>query len=348
LMVGLRQRRSSPIARAFAESLFDQAQSRSEEGPSKQFGIANNEINLRFSRLDELSDLVAGAFNLSAPLEKETTTNVYVVRLSGDGISFPDFEWAREWIEACQLIPTAVTSPYRIFIDKNQGVIYCYDEFNHRAVVVLRSGHEMDSRSLITPFRLLWSWISSAQSVSIVHAGVIALGDRGILLAGPSGSGKSTLSLAVATSSAGRFTADDCVAVSKTRAHAVYSRVKLGTYTKTEILGSPVCRVPTHLPEAHQAKPFLQITGSEHWFQKEIDLAAIVFPVIAGQTGHYRLERQPAQRMLAADSQRELFGGSPQDTIRLAKLAAALPAHRLLLGDDPEANIQALEDIVGE
>ncbi len=347
-MVGLRQRRSSPIARAFAESLFDQAQSHSEEGPSKQFGIANSEINLHFSRLDEISDLVAGAFNLSTPSEKQTTTNVYVVRLSGDGISFPDFEWAREWIEACEPIPTAVTSPYRIFIDKNQGIVYCYDEFNHRAVVVLRSGHEMDSRSLITPFRLLWSWISSAHSVSIVHAGAISLKDRGVLLAGPSGSGKSTLSLAVATSSSGFFTADDCVAVSDTRAYAVYSRVKLAADTKAAILGSPVRHVPAHLPEAHQAKPFLQIAGSEHWFRKEIDLAAIVFPVIAGQTGHYPLEPQQSQRMLTADSQRELFRGSPQDTIRLAKLAGALPAYRLLLGDSVTANIRALEDIVGK
>lgn len=346
-MVGLRQRRGSPIARAFAESLFDQAQARSEQGPSRQFSIGNNEINLRFSWVDQISDLVAGAFCLSAPSEKQTTTNVHIVRLSGDGISFPDLEWAREWIEACELIPTAVTSPYRIFIDKNQGVIYCYDEFNHRAVVVLRSGHEMDSRSLITPFRLLWSWISSAHSVSIVHAGAISLKDRGVLLAGPSGSGKSTLSLAVATTSSGHFAADDCVAVAKTRAHAVYSRVKLGADTEPEILGSPVQRVPAHLPEAQQAKPFLQLSGSEHWFRQKIDLAAIVFPVIAGRTGHYRLEVQQAQRMLTADSQRELFGGSPQDTIRLAKLAGALPAYRLMLGDNLGANVRALEDILG-
>ncbi|CAB4578235.1 unannotated protein [freshwater metagenome] len=346
-MVGLRQRRSSPIARAFVQSLFDQAQSRCEQGPSRQLGIFDNKIAVHFSRADEISDLIANAFNLSAPSGAQTTTNLYVVRLSGDGIAFPDFEWAREWIEACEPIPTAVTSPYRVFFDRNQGVIYCYDEFNHSAVIVLRSAQEIDSRSLITPFRLLWSWIASAQSVSIVHAGAIALGERGILLAGPSGSGKSTLSFGVATSSSGLFAADDCVAVSTTRAHAVYSRVKLASDTKTEIMGSTVHRVPDHLPEAHQAKPYLQITGNEHWFLRGVELAAIVFPVIAGQTGHYRLEARQAQRMLTKDSQRELFGGSPRDTIRLAKLAGALPAYRLLLGDNLGTNIRALEDIVG-
>lgn len=346
-MVGLRPHRSNSIARAFAESVLDQAESRCSAGEFQQFMIAGRAVALQFSWNDEVSALVTQAFAWGFPSTDPPSVNVYVVRLSGDGISFPDFEWAKEWIDACQPIPTAVTSPYRIFIDKNQGVIYCYDQVNNRAALVLRSLAEIDSRALITPFRLLWSWIGGSQSVSVVHAGAIDLGGNGVLLAGPSGSGKSTLSFGIAARSAGHFLADDCVVVEETRAYALYSRAKVGMEPDTAFSGLTVQRVPENLPESHRAKSFIQITGSEPWFRRDVGLTAIVFPRIAGKTGHYRLERQQAQRMLAEDSGRELFGGTPQDTIRLAKLAASLPAHRLLLGDDLDANIHALEEIVG-
>jgi hypothetical protein len=345
-MVGLRQLRSNFIAKTFAQSVLDQAQELCEPSPGRNFTLGRHGVAIRFSRSDRVSSLIAEAFpSLELP-DDRLLTNVFVVRLSGDGISFPDFEWAREWIDACAPIPTTLTSPYRIFIDKNQGVLYCYDEFRHRAAVVLRSASEIDSRSLITPFRILWSWIGGSESLSVIHAGAISLGGQGVLLPGPSGSGKSTLSYGVATHSAGQIVADDCVVVEEGQAYALYSRVKVSSDSETAIDGSNVCRVPDYLPEAYQAKPFVQLEGGEGWFRRQVDLSAIVFPVIAGKTGYYRLDRQRAQRMLTADSLRELYGGTPQDTIRLAKLAGALPSYRLLLGDNLESNIRALEDLL--
>ena len=347
-MVGLRQRRPNPLAREFAKSLIDQAQEVCDSESGQTFGLSGRKVTIRFSRQDEISELLGGAFlSRQFPIDQRGT-DVFVVRLIGDGVTLLDFEWAREWIDACRPIPTEITSPFRIFLDKNQGAIYCYDQANQRAAIVLRSVDEIDSRSLITPWRVLWSWIGESDFASVIHAGVVELGGKGVLLAGPSGSGKSTLSLGVATSMSGRFVADDCAIVEGNLAHALYARAKLTAFSLEGASESRVRQIPSHLPEAHRAKKFLEIEGDEPWFHRVVKITDIVFPVVAGKTGHYSLERSWAQRMLIDDSQRELFGGSPQHTIRLARMAGSLPAHRLLLGNDLSANVRALEDIIGK
>lgn len=345
-MVGLRQLRTNPVARLFAESLLEQAADKCQSPPSAEFGLGRHPISLSWSRHDEVSALATEAF-LSRPVRVEVErTQVFVVRLSGDGIVIPNFEWAREWIEKCAPIPTVITSPYRVFIDRNQGVIYCYDPVRNQAAIILRTLEEIDVRSLITPFRLMWAWIGSSKKVSIIHGGVVSLGGRGILLAGPSGSGKSTLSFGVAALGAGKFLADDCVVVEQTRAHALYARAKVENKDEQTYGQFDFRHVPGHLREARQAKSFVRISGTEPWFCSEVDLVAIAFPAIAGKTGHYRIDSARAQRLLTEDSTRELFGGTPHDTIRMAKLARLIPAHRLLLGDDRAKNIKLLESLL--
>jgi hypothetical protein len=345
-MVGLRQLRSNPAARVFAQSILEQAQEKCQSDSVREFGLGRHAVAMYWSREDDVALLATRAFPHRPPEPEDGRTQVFVVRLTGDGIVLPDFEWAREWINRCAPIPTALTSPYRVFIDKNQGAIYCHDPQRSTAVIILRDSAEIDSRSLITPFRVLWSWIGSSQSLSIIHAGVVSVRGQGILLAGPSGSGKSTLTFDMASHGAGQFLADDCVVVENTRAYALYSRAKVSLPNDTSLGGFTTSNVPDYLPEAHQAKSFIQIEGDEPWFCQQVELVAIAFPVIAGRLGSYRIDLSRAQRMLTDDSTRELFGGSPQDTIRMAKLAGSLPAYRLLLGEDRRANTRHLETLI--
>lgn len=345
-MVGLRQSRSNPRARAFAEALLDGAE-HADQTIVEDILVGGLPVELSVLANDPARSLICGAFIPAANRGDKTPTRVSVRRLNERGGHLLEWGWAAPWISACQVIPPAVTSPYRIFIDRNQGLVYCYDPTNNRAVVVLRDQREIDPRSLITPFRVLWSWIASSHKATILHAGAVEIRGQGIIISGPSGSGKSTLSLGGGLRPAGHFIADDCVLIQGTRVQAVFSRAKVDRKTLSDLTSK--FSLTTHsLSNTPRAKSYVQLNGDEPWWADSTNISGIVFPVVSSEAGFFSLDTGRSQRILVADSLREVFGGTPQERIRMAQIAGSAPGYRLHLGPDLDENLGLLERIGGE
>jgi hypothetical protein len=74
--------------------------------------------------------------------------------------------------------------------------------------------------------RPLLSWLAILDGNVVVHAGAVASGDRGVLVAGPGNAGKSTL-VRACVAAGFDFLGDNVVEVSGGRLHAVYPTVKV-------------------------------------------------------------------------------------------------------------------------
>jgi len=347
-MAGQRLNRASNRAQNFAKSIIDQAEVHADPLLTQEISIGPHFVQLSFTSAGCLTDLITGAFIKTPSREKQLmdaeATRVYVCQ-DGDGVVLPNLEWAHEWIIGGSVIPNLLTAPFRVFIDKNQGIIYCFDPEENRAAIFLRSTRELDLRSFITPFRLLWSWIAIGSSSLVLHAASVSINGSGILLSGPSGSGKSTLALTTGLSKGHSIVADDCVLVHGTDVHAIYSRVKIesGNLEKIGIARG----VKVHeVPDAPNAKSYVQVDEDFSGFMPLIHASVLVFPAIYERGGYYELSKKRSVSMLTSDSMRELFNGTPIARRGIESLVSKLPSYRLLLEDSFQANVEKLEALV--
>lgn len=341
-MAGLRNSRSAHHAGIFVDRLTSLGEEIRSEFPSKPILIGPNRVDLVLAVNPVLSDLILGAFYSSSAANSKATYRVTVCQL-GENLELPHYEWAREWIDSGVQIPHHLTSPNLIFIDRNQGITYCFNSEKKTATIVLRRSQHLDVRSFITPFRILWSWLARHDQGVILHAGSVAREGKALLLAGPSGSGKSTLSILGGNSEGNRLLSDDCSWVDEGGVYPVFCRIK------TSFAG-PLAGIPSESVQewpwigAAQSKPFANL-GDAPAHRESTPLVGIVLPVIDVATTYFRVSPSRANDLLTQDSLRELHGGSLSSRLALSRLVAAVPSFRLLLGPNHYDNVQALERI---
>jgi len=343
-MAGQRLSRASSRARNVVENLISQGEKLSDPNLAQAISIGPHNVELAFASSGALRDLIVGAFVHPVNFSNSSVTRVYVC-FQSDSVDLPNFDWALEWIMQNQVIPSALTSPHRLFIDKNQGIIYCFDPINKKALIYIRNTRHLDLRSFITPFRLMWSWIATMSSSLILHAAAIEVNGFGVLLCGPSGSGKSTLALSASSRRGHPIISDDCVLVHQEKIYAIYSRAKLKPETVKEMGFKGDVEIHS-LPVNYAAKNFVQIPQAFPNYKTKSKVSLIVFPAIYGRGGSFELDVSRARLMLTSDSMREVFSGTPLARRGIRDLVASIPTHRLLLGDSINENITNLEEIV--
>lgn len=342
-MAGPLPSRTTERARYFAQSLLDHAGGVADPSLTHEISIGPHPVSLEFTRASALTDLISGAFLPRVEPSKFPHTRVTICHW-GDHPMLPALNWAQSWIDSHSVIPGSVTAPYRVFIDSHQGIIYCHDPVNSRAVVLLRHPEHLDLRSFITPFRLLWSWIARGSSSLVLHAATVNIHGRGVLLGGKSGSGKSTLTLISGLRSGNAIISDDCVLVNNDSAHPIYSRIKVDS-TTIQSLSLDLEGTVHSVPQAN-AKSFIQIDQIPQHFLRQSAIQLMCFPVIYDRAGSFTLSPRRAATMLADDSMRELFGGTPQERLRVARLVQQIPSRRVLLGQHHSVNYENLEALL--
>jgi hypothetical protein len=253
------------------------------------------------------------------------------------------------WIRNHEVLPFEITKPFRIFLDIKQGLSYLFNTETGEGVIKIRRESELDPRSFVTPFRLMFSWIANGFGAEIIHGAAITRGGKSLLLSGGSGSGKSTLAL-LAMSAGFNLLSDDCILVHESDMFAVYSRVKVER-NQGDLLGLPPVSF-RNVPHHGDAKPYVQVQSLNSTFSPTSPLTMIGFPVIRTSPGYYRVPAIIAQRRLTTDSLREIFGGTTENAIRLEHLATSFPAYRIVLGnnsiDGGVGNIAVLERIFSD
>jgi hypothetical protein len=119
----------------------------------------------------------------------------------------------------------------RFITHERAGSVMALDRRDQHLVGWVASGLRLPLVDRAKPLNLPLTVWCGDRGVQLVHAALIALGGRGVLLAGPSGAGKSTVALACARAGF-EFLGDDCVALSVSGAdnfegHSIYSSTTL-------------------------------------------------------------------------------------------------------------------------
>ena len=328
-MAGLRSNRSRQRAHYLAQSMLEQSHGNVESGI--EFKLAGTSVALGWKLIDPLSELIAGAFWESH--SDSPDFRIALLRRS-DPHTLPSLEWARPWIDKHQILPEQISYPYRIMIDRPQGLIQVFDTVNNVGAIYIRHEEELDSRSFITPFRLMWSWLANQFDGEIVHAASVLIQDKGILLSGGSGSGKSTFAVHAA-SHGEMLIADDCTLVHNSLLYPVFRRSKVSQATlqligSTELIESSTAVTGLN-GNGQSVKSIIDLSRSPLSVTAGVNLDAVLFPRVSPSLGSFQLTARQAYERLTSDSLREIHGGGTRNRLRLARIARSVPSYRALL-----------------
>lgn len=343
-MAGLRSNRTSQRARYLARTIIDQSHSCARN--HVEFTLAGSAVALRWGISDSLTDLISGAFWSTEP--ESPKFSIAILRRN-EVRTLPSLEWAKPWIDAHQVMPAEITYPYRIMIDQPQGLIQVFDTVHNVGGIYIRHEQELDLRSFITPFRLMWNWVAHQFNAEIVHAASVELNRKGVLLSGASGSGKSTFAIHAALHGA-EIIADDCTLVHESKLYPVFKRSKT-LETTLQLIDSPALAgslSAKRITSDHMtsAKSIIDLGDSPLSVTQETAFHSLIFPRVSPQCGAYRISPRQAVDRLTSDSLREIHGGSTRNRIRLARLARSVPSHRVLLPPDLDFGLDLVRRIV--
>ena len=184
-------------------------------------------------------------------------------------------------------------------------------------------------------FVLLPLWYID-NGVSLVHAGLVADGDRGALLAGPGGSGKSTTALACCAAGFD-YLGDDHVGIAETAAgfegHALRATARIDPAV---LAAHPFLACGGVASPGDDGKTVLAL--AERRRRSRTPITVVLLPRrSSAQTGLSPAPAGAALRALAPTSLVGLIGGGRWGMGRLAALLRSTPAFWLDLAGGPEA-----------
>ena len=227
------------------------------------------------------------------------------------------------------------------WIDRAQGRIVAW-----RANADRLSMHE---RTRPMPF-LLPVWYGD-RGMQIVHAGLVARDDSGILLCGANGAGKSTTSLACLVGGLD-FLSDDHVGLEQRGdefvGHSVFSSTRLEPDHLSQTFPSLLQHaIPSF--EWFETKSLVMVgEAMPERVRKSVPIRAIALPVIVDSPSS-NLEpvtRAQALRALAPSTLMQMpFGATPDRFHQLASLAGRVPSFRIELGRDVSAIATRVRDL---
>jgi hypothetical protein len=210
-------------------------------------------------------------------------------------------------------LPYKVTSPFKIFVCESQSQIYFLDTINKQGIILLRETNFLDTRSYVTPFRLMVSWIVDDIGGEIIHASAISENGRALVISGEKGSGKSTLALA-SVITGGEIISDDAVIIIDKRIFAIYTRAKIdiaNVYTQSLI------KYSFNLKDRQDAKSILPLVGLGSKFVLSADVQSIIIPKRSDITMLTTQQKAICRKSFVDNSLREIFGG---DEVNIARL----------------------------
>lgn len=289
---------------------------------------------------------MAGAFPNESISNATDSIEPVVHLLSRDAFPVtPSIEWARTWIDSHSIVPEIVSYPYRIFLDKNTGSIYLFNTYSQVGVIYLRRKSEIDLRGMITPFRLMWSWIANHQKASVIHASAVTTEHGTVLFSGASGSGKSTVAINLALAG-NQLISDDCVWIQGGKIYPVFDRAKI---KKNSDLSLKIKErgIPLHKFETEgDSKAFFQVSELNRTGTSPTDLAHIFFPVIWPCVSDLTITSRDAFERLETDSGREVFQNGARSKVIIAQMCKDIPSSILWLSPNSSDNIERVYAIL--
>lgn len=343
-VAGLTPQRVRRESQAFCNDLIRLASKRTRFSVTVAIGSTTCTISLPDSSYAATSPLSAFVAQPDSYRGQRADSSVSIISRE-DLPAIPSLEWARYWIERHEVVPETVTYPFKVFVDKNTGLIYVYDTRTRTGLVRTRHQDETDLRGMITPFRLMWAWIATSSGAVVVHASAVRTKNGTAVFAGASGTGKSTTALSIALAG-NQLISDDCLWVQDGHCYTIFDRAKL----KSE---SAIARTLTRrgvaiskYPTEGNSKSFFNISQLNNVTIRSAPITHIFFPKIWPVPSSLRLDSRASYRLLERDSGREVFGNGARSRIRIAALCDTVPASVLWLSPDFEDNMALIASLL--
>ena len=309
----------------------------SNYGEKKLLAIGSHKFELNCNNKSYFGSLVFDAFIETKDSNAQGSFSIHVWDSSFPDI-LPDFTWAEQYIFSNQVIPSEVTAPYRVLFDRGQGMISVLNLESGQGAIWMRDHSQLDPRCFVSPFRTILSWIADTFNAEIVHASGIDIDGKGILISGPSGSGKSSLSIFAAQMGFG-IISDDAVLFEKGILYPIYSRAKVEIDNKYISLE----RLDTFkLANSPSSKRILPLSEFGNHFVNKVQMHSFLFPHISNKSLIRNLTLNEASNFLIEHSLRELFGGLPSNSIRLALILKKYPKYGIELSGDIQADFDLI------
>lgn len=334
------------VALAFEQALLDGA----AEAAARTGGPVEHRVRLgpRVLRLctvgRPLAEQVGHAFRpLLLPGSGPADAELWAWDSATSGVAPPLPDWD---------LPGDFEGAGRVFTcDLRHGELTAADPAARRAVVWRADATTPPPGGRAAPFRALFDRVVVDGPATLVHAGVVGRGGRGVLLAAPGGSGKSTT--VVACCEAGMTTAgDDFVLVEPTAdghlAHAMYATARLAP--SSPALASLLDRAPAAVapPEADGKHVVWLERAFPGQVQASLDLVALAVP----RADHgdafpsVRPRRGAAALQALAPTSLVLTEGRATSLAAMTALVRALPCFEVRVTADLAASVAAVTSIL--
>jgi hypothetical protein len=234
------------------------------------------------------------------------------------------------------------------------GAITAADPRTGEAVFHVADAAAIPSTERAAPLREAINLLMSERRRWMTHAGAVGAGGRGALLVGAGGSGKSTLSLSCALAGM-EIVADDYVLLETgpAVAHAMQSTAKL-TRDSARRLELPAAALGPDGFEATMEGPekaLVEIAAlAPGRLSSRLRIGVLVAPSVArlAEPALEPISPGGALRALAPSTIMQSSTRRPEVLAALGRLVREVPAYRLGLAEDPEANAAVVAGLVDE
>lgn len=283
-----------------------------------------------------IANLVIGAFIDNQQEESGFVISVYML---------DDFDYWKEKVQESipdsnleVPVPYKVTSPFRIFVSDSQSQIYFLDSIRKQGIILLRKTDFLDTRSYITPFRLMVSWIVDNFNGEVIHASAISKDGRALVISGEKGSGKSTLAL-TSVIAGSEIISDDAVILINKRVYAIYTRAKIdveNSYTQYLI------KYSFNLKDRQDAKRIFPLLGLGPKFVLSANVQSIIVPKRSNISVLKIRQNSICRKSFVDNSLREIFGGDEVNCSRLNEIVDSYDLAILETSSNSQSNIDIL------
>jgi hypothetical protein len=283
-----------------------------------------------------IANLIIGAFIDNQQEESGFVISVYVL---------DDFDYWKEKVQESipnsnleVPVPFKVTSPFRIFVSESQSQIYFLDSIRNQGIILLRKTDFLDTRSYITPFRLMVSWIVDNINGEVIHASAISKDGRALVISGEKGSGKSTLAL-TSMIAGSEIISDDAVILINKRVYAIYTRAKIDV---ENIYTQSILKHSFNLKDRQDAKSIFPLLGLGRKFVLSATVQSIIVPKRSNISVLKNRQNSTCRKSFVDNSLREIFGGDEVNCARLHEIVDSYDMAILETSSNSQSNIDIL------
>ena len=290
----------------------------------------------------------ADAALLSGCFSNGSTANIAVVN-AGEKFT-PKLLWEAPFFNERDVEAELADTQYRLHYFPEKSFWQVFDREARSGIQIMAGPREYPVWDPGSPLRNFFQWHLSTMHGALIHAGTLAVGEKGVLLAGAGGSGKSGTVLSGIMNGL-KTAGDDYVYVEpdSLKAHALFETLKQDRkgLKRLGLIDHPAIPHATNWQGKFQFfLSDLKPSAKAHF----LNLHALLLPTVAGgvRTRITPISAKEAFLSLAPSGVAQIPGDRHASFSVAAEVSRRLPCYRMTLGSDPKEISDTLRTFICE